>query len=105
MESIKEMIEKRAYHLFLKRGGVHGYSVNDWFEAEKEIFAELEAKKKSEPAPAMKPAKAESPVSPAKPLTPATPSTPPAPAPPAAKPNVKPAAKVLKKGKSNTGLK
>jgi hypothetical protein len=48
MESMREMIEKRAYELFLKRGGVHGYHSEDWLKAEKEIKAEIEAKKKNE---------------------------------------------------------
>ena len=43
MESMREMIEKRAYQLFLKRGGAHGYHMQDWVQAEKEIAAELEA--------------------------------------------------------------
>ena len=42
MESVKEMIEKRAYQLFLERGGVHGYHIEDWLQAEKEIMAQLE---------------------------------------------------------------
>jgi hypothetical protein len=42
MESIKEMIEKRAYELFLDRGGGHGYHIEDWLQAEKEIMAQLE---------------------------------------------------------------
>jgi hypothetical protein len=52
MESMKEMIEKRAYHLFLKRGGLHGYHMQDWVQAEKEIKAEVEARKKGETRPA-----------------------------------------------------
>lgn len=48
MESVKDLIEKRAYHLFLKRGGTHGYAMQDWVQAEKEIMAELETKKKAE---------------------------------------------------------
>jgi len=51
MESMKEMIEKRAYHLFLKRGGIHGYHMQDWVQAEKEIKAEVEAGKKAETKP------------------------------------------------------
>jgi hypothetical protein len=50
-DSIKEKIEKRAYHLFLKRGGVHGYAQQDWIQAEKEIAAELKAGKKVETKP------------------------------------------------------
>jgi hypothetical protein len=61
MESMKEMIEKRAYHLFLKRGGLHGYHMQDWVLAEKEIKAEVEAKKKSETKPAASAPKAEPP--------------------------------------------
>jgi hypothetical protein len=52
MESKKEMIEKRAYHLFLKRGGLHGYHMQDWVQAEKEITAEIEAGKKGATRPA-----------------------------------------------------
>lgn len=48
MESVKEMIEKRAYHLFLKRNGAHGYHMQDWVQAEKEVRAELEAAKKGD---------------------------------------------------------
>jgi hypothetical protein len=44
VDSIKEMIEKRAYELFLDRGGVHGYHIEDWLQAEKEIVAQLEKK-------------------------------------------------------------
>jgi hypothetical protein len=39
-ESLKKKIEIRAYQLFLKRGGAHGYHVQDWAKAEKEILAE-----------------------------------------------------------------
>jgi hypothetical protein len=96
MDSIKEMIEKRAYHLFLKRGGLHGYSVQDWFQAEKEIFSELDAKKRTEAPAAVKPAKAETPAPPR-----ASPVASPAPAVSSVKPATvqKPAAKPSKKGK------
>ncbi len=30
-------IEKRAYHLFEKRGLTHGSDLDDWFQAEREI--------------------------------------------------------------------
>ncbi len=42
MESIKAMIGKRAYQLFLDREGAHGYHIEDWLQAEKEIMAQLE---------------------------------------------------------------
>jgi hypothetical protein len=46
-ESLKKKIELRAYQLFLKRGGLHGYHHEDWAKAEKEILAEESAQKPS----------------------------------------------------------
>ena len=67
MESVHELIAKRAYELFLARGGENGYAIQDWVEAEKEILAQVDkerrevAKEKAEakkaaasPAPAQK---------------------------------------------------
>ncbi|MFP4013779.1 MAG: DUF2934 domain-containing protein [Chitinispirillaceae bacterium] len=48
MESVREMIEKRAYELFLNRNGEHGYHIQDWIQAEKDVMAELEKKSASE---------------------------------------------------------
>jgi hypothetical protein len=59
--TVRELIEKRAYHLFLKRGGIHGYHMQDWVQAEKEIKAEQEAKKKSENKPSIAPQRIEPP--------------------------------------------
>jgi hypothetical protein len=39
-EALKKRIEERAYELFLERGGEHGYHLEDWLKAEKEILAE-----------------------------------------------------------------
>jgi hypothetical protein len=61
MESLKELIEKRAYHLFLKRNGAHGYHMQDWVLAEKEVRAEQEAKKKAEAKPIAQAQRAEPP--------------------------------------------
>lgn len=55
-DAIKGKIEKRAYELFLKRGGVHGYAMEDWMLAEKEITAEMKAGKKVEVKPTVAPA-------------------------------------------------
>lgn len=33
----REKIAARAYQLFLQRGGVHGYCVEDWLQAEREL--------------------------------------------------------------------
>ncbi len=62
MESLQERIAKRAYELFLARGGQHGYHIQDWDQAEKEIKEEQRFSKtkeqpekvKKEPAPAKK---------------------------------------------------
>jgi hypothetical protein len=37
-DTLKQQIEKRAYELFLARGGQHGYAIEDWVKAEKEIL-------------------------------------------------------------------
>ena len=34
-KEIEEKIRKKAYELYLKRGGQHGRSWNDWLEAER----------------------------------------------------------------------
>lgn len=36
-ETLNDRIEKRAYELFIERGGEHGYAMEDWIRAEKEI--------------------------------------------------------------------
>lgn len=46
-QALAKKIAERAYQLFLKRGGKHGYHQQDWLQAEKEMKA------------ASKPAKAE----------------------------------------------
>lgn len=35
-----EIICERAFQLFEKRGCVHGYDLQDWLEAEREIYEE-----------------------------------------------------------------
>lgn len=47
MESVKELIEKRAYHLFLERGAVEGYHIQDWIQAEQEVMTKMEKKSAS----------------------------------------------------------
>ncbi|MGB7291607.1 MAG: DUF2934 domain-containing protein [Thermodesulfobacteriota bacterium] len=34
-EKVREMIGRKAYELFEKRGREHGHDVDDWLEAEK----------------------------------------------------------------------
>lgn len=43
--SVREKIERRAYEIFLSRGGAHGSQKDDWDRAEKEIMDELNHKK------------------------------------------------------------
>ena len=52
MEITREMIEKKAYELFLARGGEHGADMNDWLEAERQLRAEIAAPAKPTRAPA-----------------------------------------------------
>jgi hypothetical protein len=44
-EELREMIEKRAYELYLERGGHHGEHENDWYRAEEEIKSRFKKKK------------------------------------------------------------
>lgn len=41
---LKERIEKRAYELFVKRGGRHGYALEDWLKAERETMQDVARK-------------------------------------------------------------
>jgi Protein of unknown function (DUF2934) len=62
MESVHELIARRAYELFLARGGENGYAIQDWVEAEKEILTQVDkerrevAKERAEKAEVKKPA-------------------------------------------------
>ena len=40
MDSVQDRIARRAYDLFVARGGEHGYHIADWLRAENEILAE-----------------------------------------------------------------
>jgi len=47
----EKSIEQRAYELFIQRGSVHGYHVDDWLQAEREInVLNISAKSVSQPA-------------------------------------------------------
>jgi hypothetical protein len=46
-----EEIRQRAFEIHIKRGGIHGYDLNDWWQAERELQRkyrnnEKESKKK-----------------------------------------------------------
>lgn len=52
-------IERRAYEKFVARGSVHGYDVDDWYQAERELLAEVAPARRTDAKPARKaPAKA-----------------------------------------------
>jgi hypothetical protein len=38
LELTEEIIQKRAYELFEKRGGQHGHHLEDWLQAEAEVL-------------------------------------------------------------------
>ena len=38
---LQTKIAKRAYELWVKRGGIHGSDWADWFEAERQVRREL----------------------------------------------------------------
>jgi len=38
--AMHEEIEKRAYEIYLRRGGEHGRDLDDWFAAEQELAQE-----------------------------------------------------------------
>jgi len=39
--SLYERTAQRAYELYLQRGEAHGYDVEDWLEAERQIVAQV----------------------------------------------------------------
>jgi hypothetical protein len=39
-EIIQSIVAKRAYQLFEQRGGVHGFDLDDWINAEKELLCD-----------------------------------------------------------------
>jgi hypothetical protein len=47
-----ELIRKRAYEIYLQRGGVPGREIEDWLTAEREVDSDLEPIVILEPAPA-----------------------------------------------------
>jgi hypothetical protein len=42
LEITRDVIEKRAYEIYLQRGGQDGGDVDDWLVAERELLAEQE---------------------------------------------------------------
>jgi hypothetical protein len=45
-ETVRKMIEEKAYELYEKRGGEHGNDFEDWFEAEKIVMEKIQKKSK-----------------------------------------------------------
>lgn len=50
-DEIRQRIAERAYSFFVARGYQHGYDVEDWLRAEREILAELGNCEPNEPTP------------------------------------------------------
>jgi Protein of unknown function (DUF2934) len=44
---LMEDIERRAYEIYLSRGGTHGRDMDDWLQAERQVLEELKANKAS----------------------------------------------------------
>jgi hypothetical protein len=42
--ALNERISQKAYELYLQRGQIHGYDLQDWLEAEKWVMAEMGSK-------------------------------------------------------------
>ena len=40
-------IGKRAFEIYVARGGEHGHDVGDWFQAERQLLSELQPKKRA----------------------------------------------------------
>lgn len=40
-DDLKIMIAKRAYELYSERGYRHGFALDDWIEAEREILSQI----------------------------------------------------------------
>ena len=59
MDNVQGRIAKRAYDLFVARGGQHGYHIEDWLQAEKDVLAE-----KGKTAPVKKTLKVKAPAAP-----------------------------------------
>jgi len=52
-EPSQEAIAKRAYELFLQRGSIPGFELDDWLQAEAELVSSASVRKsRSAPAPA-----------------------------------------------------
>lgn len=51
-QTLAKKVAERAYQLFLKRGGKHGYHQQDWLQAEKEMRAAADSKAAGKPAKA-----------------------------------------------------
>jgi hypothetical protein len=49
-EPDSDAIAKRAYELYLQRGSVPGFELDDWLQAEAELFAVASVKKAAAPS-------------------------------------------------------
>jgi Protein of unknown function (DUF2934) len=49
-KALSEMIEKKAYEIYEKRGGKHGKDLDDWLEAEKVVMQKKRTGKEASPS-------------------------------------------------------
>jgi hypothetical protein len=49
-KALREMIEKKAYEIYQKRGREHGKDLDDWLEAEKIVMGKKRKSKESIPS-------------------------------------------------------
>lgn len=53
-QTLNQKVAKRAFELFMARGGQHGYHMQDWLRAEQEILAPGQPKKAADKPKASK---------------------------------------------------
>jgi len=67
-EARKELVTKKAFELYVKRGSKAGHELDDWLEAERLVDKDLKEKTqtttsaKTEPAPVARPSSAPTPI-------------------------------------------
>jgi DUF2934 family protein len=49
-KALREMIEKKAYEIYQKRGREHGKDLDDWLEAEKIVMGKKRKSKEASPS-------------------------------------------------------
>ena len=53
-EDLTKRISQRAYELYEQRGGFHGYDLEDWLQAERELLGKPNERPVARPEPVLK---------------------------------------------------